>query len=76
MTDLINTTVRTFLDHKWRKGIRSYENGACVEVRVLNGVVQLRDSKDPDGPMLGFTPGQWTAFVGAVVTGQFEHPNQ
>jgi hypothetical protein len=26
----------------------------------------VRDSKDPGGPRLAFTPGQWTAFAIAV----------
>ncbi|WP_202125756.1 DUF397 domain-containing protein [Actinomadura physcomitrii] len=37
----------------WRKTRRSNESGDnCVEVADGTGVVAVRDSKDPDGPML------------------------
>ncbi|RSN41756.1 MULTISPECIES: DUF397 domain-containing protein [Actinomadura] len=37
----------------WRKASRSGENGGdCVELAALPGTVAVRDSKDPDGPVL------------------------
>ena len=52
----------------WRKSTRSGGNGGnCVEVADnLAGLVAVRDSKDPAGPTLTFSPTAWTAFVHAA----------
>jgi hypothetical protein len=51
----------------WRKSARSNNGGNCVEVaRNLPGAVAVRDSKDPDGPALIFTPADWEAFTAGV----------
>ncbi|MGC3864689.1 DUF397 domain-containing protein [Micromonospora chersina] len=54
----------------WRKATRSTNNGgACVEVADnLPGMVAVRDSKDPSGPVLTFDPASWRAFVAAAPT--------
>ena len=50
----------------WRKSTRSGTSGGdCVEVADnLPGVVAVRDSKDPSGPVLAFAPQTWRSFVG------------
>jgi hypothetical protein len=45
----------------WFKSSRSSENGQCTEVAFVDGAVAVRDSKDPHGPALIFTPNEWTA---------------
>lgn len=55
----------------WRKSSRSGNaGGECVEVAELVGLVAVRDSKNPEGPALGFTPGAFRAFVAAVANGE------
>ncbi len=58
----------------WRKSTFSGSNGGqCVEVASnLPGVVAVRDSKNPDGPALVFTPDEWQAFVADVQAGEFD----
>ncbi|MEU6830274.1 DUF397 domain-containing protein [Nocardia beijingensis] len=52
---------------KWFKSVHSGEADACVEVAWLAaGNVGVRDSKDPSGPALVFTPDQWNAFTASV----------
>jgi Domain of unknown function (DUF397) len=58
---------------RWRKSRYSGSNGGnCVEVATnLPGIVAVRDSKDPDGPVLVFTPEEWAVFIRAVEHGDF-----
>ncbi|MFI7151166.1 DUF397 domain-containing protein [Nonomuraea sp. NPDC050022] len=58
----------------WIKSSRSGSNGGnCVEVAELPGGHRgLRDSKNPSGPALIFTPGEWSAFIGGVKDGEFD----
>jgi hypothetical protein len=70
----------------WRKGSRSSNGGNCVEISVMDGgrlpgegaarvvrVLAVRDSKDPAGPRLHFTPGAWDTFARAVKAGEFDN---
>ncbi len=58
----------------WRKASYSGNNGGgCVEVaRTPAPVVAVRDSKDPDGPKLAFSPADWAAFIRRVKAGRFD----
>jgi Domain of unknown function (DUF397) len=57
----------------WIKSSYSMTNGNCVEVAGLSGdVILVRDSKNAKGPVLGFTQGEWDAFVGGVRHGEFD----
>ena len=49
----------------YRKSSHSNSNG-CVEVADGCGLVHVRDSKDPDGPQLAFSPADWQAFVDSL----------
>ena len=54
---------------QWRKSSRSATESACVETAALNGTVAVRDSKNPHGPHLAFTPTAWATFLTNVKTG-------
>jgi len=57
----------------WAKSSLSFSNGNCVEVAVLpGGAVGVRSSRDPEGPVLSFTRGEWDAFLGGVRLGEFD----
>ncbi|MEU9890632.1 DUF397 domain-containing protein [Sphaerisporangium sp. NPDC051011] len=55
----------------WRKSTHSGSSGGgCVEVATnLPGVTAVRDSKNPDGPVLLFVPGEWGAFLNGIRSG-------
>jgi hypothetical protein len=58
---------------RWRKSTFSMGASDCVEVGCLEtSEVAVRDSKDPAGPVLTSTPGQWQAFVTGVKAGEFD----
>jgi hypothetical protein len=59
-------------DAAWRKSQRSTQQGACVEVADLTTATAIRDSKDPDGPMLVFGRGEFAALLGAVKAGELD----
>ncbi|GAA5048489.1 DUF397 domain-containing protein [Nocardia callitridis] len=57
---------------QWFKSTRSDAAKECVEVAFLDeGVVGVRDSKNPTGPALVFTPEEWTTFTASVTAGPF-----
>jgi hypothetical protein len=57
----------------WRKSSASKATGNCVELAALsNGGVAVRDSKNPEGPMLRFTPAEWSAFAHGWTAGEFD----
>jgi hypothetical protein len=61
----------TCLEVGWQKATYSGENG-CVEARAEHDHVYLRDSKDPEGPILTFNRAEWLAFVAGVRNDEFD----
>jgi hypothetical protein len=59
---------------RWVKSSLSFSNGNCVEVADLPGrTIGLRNSRDPEGLVLRFTPDEWTAFLGGARNGEFDN---
>ncbi|WP_411147049.1 DUF397 domain-containing protein [Streptomyces sp. x-80] len=60
---------------RWFKSSYSNNGGDCVELAtnlvVSRGVVPVRDSKDPSGPVLDFPTGAFASFVASVKAGEF-----
>lgn len=58
----------------WRKSSRSGGSGQCVEVALVVelSTMAVRDSKNPNGPVLFFESDRFAAFLGSLKT---EAPN-
>jgi uncharacterized protein DUF397 len=57
----------------WRKSKASFSNGNCVEVGdCTDGDVAVRNSRDPSGVILRFSPEEWHEFLYGVRTGVFD----
>ncbi|MFC5750589.1 DUF397 domain-containing protein [Actinomadura rugatobispora] len=51
----------------WRKSSQSTSTGGeCVEVGDLHGAIAVRDSKDPDGPVLAVDRDVFGGFLARV----------
>jgi hypothetical protein len=57
----------------WRKSRRSNSTGNCVEFVRVGGQVAVRDSKDPQGPVLVFDCGEIRELIDGMKAGQYDH---
>jgi len=55
----------------WKKSSFS-DSAGCVEIAREGSLTLVRDSKDPAGPILSFTPHEWIAFLSGVRAGEFD----
>ncbi|HUB38112.1 MAG TPA: DUF397 domain-containing protein [Streptosporangiaceae bacterium] len=56
----------------WLKAQSSAGNGQCIEIASAAGKIAIRDSKDPDGAILVYTPGEFRAFLDGARNGEFD----
>lgn len=56
----------------WKKSTKSSQSGQCVSWSLDDqpGMVSVRDTKDPNGPILRFTPAEWRAFLDGARKGE------
>ncbi len=58
----------------WRKSSYSSSNGGnCIEVGAAPRAVAVRDSKDPDGPVLTVSRESWAGFTRRVKAATAHH---
>lgn len=58
---------------RWEKSRRSNSQGACVEMAKLpGGDIAVRNSRDPGGPALIYTPAEIEALIGGARDGDFD----
>jgi hypothetical protein len=59
---------------RWQKSRRSNPSGNCVEMaRLPDGGIAMRNSRDPDGPVLIYTSGEVAAFIAGARDGDFDN---
>ncbi|MFH8519441.1 DUF397 domain-containing protein [Streptomyces gelaticus] len=60
---------------RWHKSSYSSNGGDCIEVAAnlaaLHGVVPVRDSKNPSGPVVNASAASFASFVAGVKAGEF-----
>jgi hypothetical protein len=57
----------------WRRaGDATDSSEGQIEVAFVDDLIGVRNSIDPDGPILVFTESEWDAFVGGAKDGEFD----
>ncbi|MFD7088916.1 DUF397 domain-containing protein [Streptomyces sp. NPDC059896] len=61
---------------RWFKSSYSSNGGQCIEVAAnlaaSHGIVPVRDSKDPSGPVLDFPTSSFASFVAGIKAGTLD----
>ena len=60
---------------RWVKSSASggTDNAQCVETTsIKEGEILVRNSRDPEGPILAFTKAEWVAFIIGAKAGEFD----
>ena len=51
----------------------SCDGGTCVEVAADQDTILIRNSRQPDGPLVEYTPEEWHEFVSGIKKGDFDN---
>jgi hypothetical protein len=58
---------------QWRKSSYSGDTGGeCVEIAAVSPSIAVRDSKNPEGPMLTFDAATWAEFTSVIKAGRHD----
>ena len=61
------------MNSEWIKATASDSGSDCVEMRRHGDAVEVRDSNDPDGSVLRFTPSELAARLDGARKHEFDH---
>jgi hypothetical protein len=64
--------VDRFAHAEWRQSAQSGPWADRVEVAFADGLIGVRSTESPEGPVLVFTPSEWDAFVNGAKDGEFD----
>jgi Domain of unknown function (DUF397) len=56
----------------WRRASFCASN-ECVEVTQRNGMIIMRNSREPSGRVLHYSIEEWQSFILGVKAGEFDH---
>ena len=60
-------------DSSWIMSSRSTGNGgSCVQARRHAGLIEVRNSKNPDAGTVRFTTEEWDSFLDGAKKGEFD----
>jgi hypothetical protein len=62
-------------DITWRTAL-SCNGGTCIKVAASGESILIADSKEPDGPILTYTPAEWREFLAGAKNGDFDDLTQ
>ena len=73
MHDIVAMPADLLGELTWRKSRASNPRGDCVELAKLQGGgIAVRNSRNPHGPALVYTPAEIAAFLAGAKAGEFD----
>lgn len=60
-----------YTDLTWRVA-KDCNTSNCVAIALTDGMVAVRDTKDPGSPVLLYTETEWQAFIDGAKNGEFD----